>query len=244
LRPSDDALVFTVSLPRPAYAAASHLHEYLERLLHDVDALPGVAAAGAIDYLPVGGMAPSSGFRDATLEVGVWSITPGYLRAMGMSLTAGRHFTDGDVRCGAPVVIVSESVARHFRAGPATGQYLTVDKQPRQVIGVVRDARARYGASPRASVYRPMTTERPGQAIVVRHKSGAAELPALLRRWDSSRGLSYPSRPQSERCCVAVSSSRRSKLRSSSRLACWRSSWPQSVCTDSSPPGQRFEPGK
>ena len=100
-----------------------------------------------------------------------------------MPILASRDFNEDDARTGAQVVIVSESVARHFWPdGTAIGRSLALDKQTRaSVVGVVKDVRARYGGVPRASAYRPMTSDRPGQAIVARGHADASGLPALMK---------------------------------------------------------------
>jgi putative ABC transport system permease protein len=177
------ALMFSVTLPRAQYPSAPLRYEYLQRVLDEIRALPNVAAAGAIDYLPIGGMAPPTGFRDGAADVGVWRITAGYLGAMGMPILAGRDFNEDDARTGAQVVIVSESVARHFWPdGTALGRSLALDKQTRaSIVGVVKDVRARYGGVPRASAYRPMTSDRPGQTIVAWGHADAAGLAALMK---------------------------------------------------------------
>src|ERR1035438_3009087 len=73
--------------------------------------------------------------------------TPGCLSTMGMSLIAGREFTDQDRDASHKVAIVNESFARHYFGEPqrAVGHYygkgggqVPIDTE---IVGVVKDAK-------------------------------------------------------------------------------------------------------
>jgi predicted permease len=89
------------------------------------------------------------------------SISPDYLRTMGMSLAAGRDLTFEDVEGLRPVALVSESLARELWQTPegALGQRIRGEGSGgpwREVVGVVADVRMNGldAASP-ATVYWP-----------------------------------------------------------------------------------------
>jgi ABC-type antimicrobial peptide transport system permease subunit len=85
----------------------------------------------------VAGMSPGHGFPIESIAV-----THGYLQAAGLRPTAGRLPTDEEFRTGAPVVVVSEGVARRYWQGrQAIGQILTDDGRPFTVVGIVADAK-------------------------------------------------------------------------------------------------------
>jgi hypothetical protein len=93
----------------------------------------------------------------------VTAITPGYFRAIGMDLLAGRHFTGADRRGSAPVAIASDRVARLVGLEPhaLVGRRIQVDVVSGKpgwatVVGVVRDVALR-GPEGRSSaqLYRP-----------------------------------------------------------------------------------------
>lgn len=73
------------------------------------------------------------------------SISPGYLRAMGSRPIAGRDLTWTETYHKAPVVLMSENMARELWRDPraALGKRirLTMDDDLAQVIGVVEDLR-------------------------------------------------------------------------------------------------------
>jgi putative ABC transport system permease protein len=137
-----DAIVTVESapvVPDPATYAA-----YYTRLVETVRVLPGVAAAGAIDDLPLAGSAtfvPVSAASAGDLAAGVRSVLPGYFEAMGLAARAGRLPTDADLTGGRRVVVVNETAAKLFASGQAVGQSITVDKEASEVIGVVADIR-------------------------------------------------------------------------------------------------------
>jgi len=135
----------------------------LERRLASI---PGVTAAAISNALP-----PSGGTRGRALStIGVegqppmaegtggmvaWRyITPGYFRALGIPLRAGRTFTEEDRVPGVNSVVVSAEFARLlFGREPATGKRIQVGENRDwfTVIGVVADVRnmgLEKGASP------------------------------------------------------------------------------------------------
>jgi predicted permease len=75
------------------------------------------------------------------------SITPGYFAAMGIPLLAGRALADSDTAQSAPVVVVSQTLARRFwPSGGAVGGRLAIDlasgARVAEIVGVVGDTKA------------------------------------------------------------------------------------------------------
>jgi putative ABC transport system permease protein len=121
-----------------------------QQILSRVGAIPGVDAAGASDYLPLGpnrswympipqGRNPND-FKGLDAPF-VYVVTPGFFRAMGMQLR-GRDFTWDDGPKSDGVVIIDASMARFLWPNQdAVGKILT-DAGPfgqTRVIGVVDD---------------------------------------------------------------------------------------------------------
>ena len=167
--------VVTVALDPASerYQTPDSLRTFYAQIEDRVGAIAGVEAVGIGDTVPlrdysmvmmglqVEGTAPS---REAEPEVAVTMVTPGYFTTMGMQLRRGRVFTDADRPGAPPVILVNETMARHYwgsldpvgrrlRIGPRRPDWLTV-------VGVVADTRHDgLEASSRAAMYRPLAQE-------------------------------------------------------------------------------------
>ena len=91
-------------------------------------------------------------------------VSPGYMRAMGASLVAGRDFTWDELYQLRPVAMVSESLARELWGKPATaiGKFVRPNTQGawREVVGVVSDMREDgLEKKATAAVYWPLMME-------------------------------------------------------------------------------------
>jgi putative ABC transport system permease protein len=157
----DGVLSLTVQ-PRNANRPAN---EWLRDFLRRVRTLPGVESAGAV-YLrplmlgPIGQGArvvlegqpqtPQSADLNPTLNYQV--ATPGYFETLGITLLAGRPFTDQDTAKTPRVAIVSQSTARRLWPGQdPIGKRVSMSAFTpgtpgqvwRTVVGVVTDVRYR-----------------------------------------------------------------------------------------------------
>jgi putative ABC transport system permease protein len=125
--------------PSPAVWA-----QYFPAALTALRGVPGVAAAGAIDGMPLGNnglivMAASPEGGGAMDDVTLAGVTPGYLEAMGVAVIAGRTFTEQDR--GGNVVVIDATLARRlFPDGGAVGKTVELET-PMTVIGVVSSVR-------------------------------------------------------------------------------------------------------
>jgi predicted permease len=123
----------------------------VEQLVANVSNLPGVLRAGGAANLILERTLYGSAFDDPpgflepppeSLGVESVAITHGYLEAAGLALRDGRGPTVAEFESGAPVVVVSESVAKSYWPGRrAIGQSLVTKRRPFTVVGVVPDAR-------------------------------------------------------------------------------------------------------
>ena len=96
-----------------------------------------------------------------------------YFSTIGLRIVRGRAYSAEEVASRAPVVVISETLARDFWPGQdPVGQVLTpFDGSSDSVIGVVSDAiTARLHTRTTATLYRPLQSGDPAQAphIVVR----------------------------------------------------------------------------
>jgi putative ABC transport system permease protein len=127
----------------------------LDQILDGVEQLPGVQAAGTIQFLPLRGMACATGFwheADAgdgdparTHPTECALVSRGYFAAMGIPILDGRAFERRDRTGSARVLIVNEAFARvYFPGGRAIGRRLRVQSSNQalaEVIGVVGNVR-------------------------------------------------------------------------------------------------------
>jgi putative ABC transport system permease protein len=163
---------------------------YLDR----VAKLPGVVAAGAVSSLPLSGAIETAGYgtegevlapAQERPQAPYAVVTPGYFAAMAIPLRDGRTFDARDAAGGAPVVVVSESLARkHWPNESAVGKRLIgLGNTPVTIVGVVGDVTQTSLDTPRApAIYFAVTqAPYPFLTVVVRTESDAAIVPELRR---------------------------------------------------------------
>lgn len=143
---------------------------FLQLLLPQIEALPGVDAVSPVVAIPfaggggwdgrvgVRGQSPEEVSANPMLNMEV--VAPDYFSTLGTPVLRGRAFTETDRQGAPPVVIVSESTARYFwPAGDAVGEEVLfggdVDRTF-TVVGVVPDTRYRDLRDARPSVYFPL----------------------------------------------------------------------------------------
>jgi predicted permease len=133
------------------YESTPAISGFYGEITSRLSALPGVDAAAVIEAgLPLEG----GGNTPALVDGSVWSVdyrsvTPGFFRTLGTPVLEGREFSASDRTGGVPVIIVNQSfVRRYLPNGASLGRTVVLrgyDDQPRQVIGVVGDARSFVG---------------------------------------------------------------------------------------------------
>jgi putative ABC transport system permease protein len=180
--------------PRPELRS-SFLREVLDRMA----AVPGVKSAGAVSAMPFaaanigvqtpirfeGRPAPGPG---ESPNVYTTVATDGYFETMGVALRRGRTFAATDKASGAPVALISESLARHyFPDEDPIGKRIAVSfdgNRSREIVGIVADVRHDgLQAAPREEMYMPHAQFPFGSMTIVVRAAGDPEplLPALQR---------------------------------------------------------------
>jgi putative ABC transport system permease protein len=226
VRPGFDAAhvtTFGVSLPIASYPNGRARNEFVRRMEAAIAALPGVEAVGATSQLPLTGSGALSPYAYDEQTAANWesatadgrSVSPGYFRAMGTRLLAGRFFDDRDIPDpNRPdpnlrrVIIVDELLAaRAFPGQSAVGQRLqtrpTGDPQPfAEIVGVVEHIRLLDVRRPvRGQIYGAYARGTPTQmSVVVRASGETATLATALRQTMRSLDPTLPVtvRPMSE----------------------------------------------
>jgi predicted permease len=151
---SHHTLTARLAIPPAKYAdgpvRAHFLHEIEQRLA----GIPGVTAAGVSQSVPLGFLVLSPILVEGQpfLPMGQrplaqWNgASPDFFRALSIPLLRGRYFTWADDAQAPRVVIVSESLARHFWPDQnPLGKHITFTRfqAPFEVVGVVGDTKSR-----------------------------------------------------------------------------------------------------
>jgi putative ABC transport system permease protein len=145
-----NVLTMQVSLPVERYAKDEVLINIYGQLLSRIEALPGVASAGAVGILPLAGSNNSHNIerigetvfpKGKQPVVNYSPVTPGYLAAIGTRLIKGRNFTEQDAKDGPRVALVNETFVNRFLPDQdPIGQSLKEpDGKATEIVGVTAD---------------------------------------------------------------------------------------------------------
>lgn len=180
------------------YDRPERRNQFFRIVIERTNALPGVDAVGAINYLPLGGgesislLAVEGHPLDKKIFFEERSVSPHYFTAMGITLFEGRAFSEDDVAGGPRVAVVSRSFARtYFPNQDAIGKHFgSWDEATGQVsgtlwtiVGVVADVRQmKLESTPPMQVYTPLWQGGADSVSVVARTSLAANQLAVDMR--------------------------------------------------------------
>jgi predicted permease len=193
----DPANVLTarITLP-PASYADGRASQYYDRLLEQLQAVPGVAAVGTVGTLPLSpglmlvafdlpGRADAGDGPPATASLRV--VSAGYFAALGLRIVEGRPLAGTDRAGTRPVILVNETFVRTYFPGTRlVGRELPVFREPSEVVGVVGDVKhAGLDTAPQPEVYVSYRQSRQlraaGAYLVVRSEADPMALVPALR---------------------------------------------------------------
>jgi predicted permease len=163
-----------------------------ERMVERIGALPGVRAAAAASFVPLGfvgyealeanvdGYVPQAGEQMRFL---VNRVSAGYFSTMGIAIVRGREIDAADRDGARPVVVVNEAFARRFwgKSEPIDRR-IRLDGREVTIVGVAADGKYEFlapldGPSP-PFVYLPFAQW--GNYTVVLHARAAGDAMALV----------------------------------------------------------------
>jgi putative ABC transport system permease protein len=182
-----------VTLPAARYPNGAGVPLFFEQLIDRLAAIPGVDAAAAANFTPLGRRANQINVRaigaDVSERVLVDAIasTPGYVRAVGLTLLRGRDFTRDDRPQRPPVAIVDDALARAlFQDADPVGRTINVEmfEAPATVVGVVKQPHL-YDVhrDDRPQIYLPHAhTTTSGLTLVLKTPLDAAAIGPHIRR--------------------------------------------------------------
>lgn len=168
----DRVLSMQLRVNGAAAASPGARQAFYETVIERVRGMPGVAAASAINHLPLAGDLWGLPFaiegRPPTEpgegHVGTYRVVmPGYFETMGVALLRGRVIDERDAGGTVPVVVINEAMARrHWPDENPIGQRIAVggggaDVEWRSIAGVVENvARGDWAAPPEEEFYLPL----------------------------------------------------------------------------------------
>jgi predicted permease len=160
-------LTAQVNLTGAAYREDETHVAFFSRLEERLAAAPGIEAVGSISWLPLGGKGSATAYRAADRPApppgeepvtDVRVVTPGFFRAAGVRLVAGRLLSASDTAEATPVVVINEHAARElWPSEEPIGREIEMswgDQVRARVVGVVEDLQLdALDAEPRGALF-------------------------------------------------------------------------------------------
>lgn len=147
---AEPVLTMAVSLPNAKYPNAGSRARFYQRIVENLEAIPGVQRAAVSGMLPMSGSVSNwfyqiVGRRDGPEQGYIAdqnSCTAGYFAALSIPVKRGRIFSDAETDANS--VVINEEFARQYFPGEdPIGRVLTLFDNPLQIIGVVGNVRNR-----------------------------------------------------------------------------------------------------
>lgn len=157
---SDGLIAAYLPLPMEREPDAAGVTRYIDRILEEVRAIPGMREVAVTTGLPLRGWGDGMPFRLADkpneeVGTGFKIISPGYFQALGLPLKVGRFLDNRDTANSPAVVVVNDSfVKRYYPNQDPIGKRILVEKilpnrrglGPQtawEIVGVVVDEKGR-----------------------------------------------------------------------------------------------------
>ncbi|MHB8503916.1 MAG: ABC transporter permease, partial [Candidatus Acidiferrales bacterium] len=142
------------------YDSTAQIESFNRAVVQRLEAVPGVESAAVVAAgLPLerGG---NNGVRlpNSTegYNVDYREISPGFFRAMGIPLLAGRMFSEMDSETTNKVVIVNQAFVRELFAGRnPLGERILISREPFEIVGVVGDVKSYLDQPARRTTFIP-----------------------------------------------------------------------------------------
>jgi len=148
----------SIDIARDKYPTADQAIGFYDRLIDEVEAIPGVESASIAGDVPLEGTGgenlrtPSTG--DERLLVRFKRADPGYFPTMGLEIVKGRGFSRADRLGSAYVTLINEALARDLTARfgmtdpvgqvvdlPAIGYGSSTSRKLMTIVGIVKNER-------------------------------------------------------------------------------------------------------
>ena len=203
----DRLLTLQLGLPQSGYEDDDALATLSQRVVEELEALPGVTAATLANHLPRSPFPPRASFsvdgrplpeEERFPSAAALSVSTGYLETFKLPLLHGRSFLGSDRHAAPPVVLINEAMQRaHFPDESPLGQRITVQDESREIVGVVGNVKEDMfrdsQAGPEPILYLPQTQAPSRQvSVVVRTTTEPMGLSGPVRNalWELDGNLS------------------------------------------------------
>lgn len=189
------AVVASVDMHMGGYSGEDAL-PVQRRMIDEASRIAGVTAVGTVDNAPLSGSGnASSVYREGTADFRSTNsvdsardfiVSPGYFKAAGTGLLAGRDFSWDDGPKAPKVAIVNRTLARKlFGSASAVGRhFLGGDKTLYRVVGVVEDGKYQSLTEEQSSaMFFPFSQNNDSTVtLIVRSRSSTADTAAAINR--------------------------------------------------------------
>ncbi|HZQ50866.1 MAG TPA: ADOP family duplicated permease [Bryobacteraceae bacterium] len=167
------------------------------RIIRAMEEIPGVTSVGLIDEPPLGNGSwrDSPVFTDEATDLRpsnaiavpvMYRVSPGYFRAAGTALLAGRSFTWHDDQSGPRMAVINREFARKLFGSVPNAirrHYKMPDGARVEVVGVVEDGKYKnLVEEPQPAMFFPLLQSPSSHTTLVARSSTGAHIAALLRR--------------------------------------------------------------
>ena len=208
---SDGLIVARVAPPAGRYESSEEVVSFFDRMREGVEAAQGVSAAAFVSTLP---RSPFNAILPYSIAAEARELddpqrktirlvaTPGYFKALGVSLLEGRDFSSVDHADAPKVAVVNTAFARrHWPDASPLGERIRIQEDERTVVGVVsnvwQELLAGEGDGRGPIVYLPHAqAPQRGMALVARTTIDVAQevVPGLRAAiWDVEPKVPQPS---------------------------------------------------
>lgn len=187
-------LAMSVNIRQTQYQNTSAMVGYYQKIIRELQTIPGVSAVGITSALPaidsvisevgiaiVGYPAPTGQERHGALRI----IDGDYFKTMSMPLISGRYFNEMEMKEDRHAIVINESMARqYFGNADPIGKILLeggMGGVSRRIVGVVADVQsADLNAAPSPMMYEPLV-QYPFPAMIVVVRTAEAEPLSFVR---------------------------------------------------------------
>jgi putative ABC transport system permease protein len=151
---SRDVVAGWILLPPERYPKPEQQAAFFQRLVERVQELPGVAAAGVCNSVPLAGLNDQGGFRiegradpppgAEGFRANRPKVSSDYFQVMGIRLLRGRGFTENDQAGSLEVAIISDVAAQKYWPNEdPLGKRITLNRRDgkpvwREIVGIVK----------------------------------------------------------------------------------------------------------